>query len=97
MNCLWLIIILALCGGNFCGCDEASFGCGKNDSRGRDRDGCGCRRDDRRENRRDERRDCRRDDGCGCDDGRRRGVSSLPPFGRNSDGDTCGCDIQEDN
>lgn len=94
MNCLWLIIILALCGGNSCGVEEDSCGCSKNNCRGRDRDDCGCRRD----NRRDDRRDCRRDDGCGCDDGgRRRNVASMPPFGRNSDSDTCGCDIQEDN
>ena len=95
MNCLWLIILLALCGGNSCGCERNggnnnSCGCGRrgddrrnDDRRGRDSD-CGCGRRER-------------EDDCGCDDGqRRRGMTSMPAFGRNQDSDTCGCDIQEE-
>lgn len=95
MNCLWLIILLALCGGNSCGCERNggnnnSCGCGRrgddrrnDDRRGRDSD-CGCGRRER-------------EDDCGCDDGqRRRGMTSMPPFGRSQDSDTCGCDIQEE-
>lgn len=87
MNCLWLIILLALCGGNSGGCagnGGNDNSCGRNrrcnDRRGRDSD-CGCGR---------------REDDCGCDDGPRRRVTSMPAFGRSQDGDTCGCDIQED-
>lgn len=91
MNCLWLILILACCGGQSlfgndqCGCGGNDCGCGNVQSRGgnrrRDND-CGCRV---------------QEDDCGCDDGpRRRSVSSMPSFGRGSDNDTCGCDIQED-
>lgn len=88
MNCLWLIILLALCNGS-CGCDgnngnRNSCGCSRrgDDRRGRDSD-CGCRRE--------------REDDCGCDDGpRRRPMPSMPPFGRSQESDTCGCDIQED-
>lgn len=81
MNCLWLILILACCGGQNCGLGNDGCGCGQSRGGSSRRDnGCGCRV---------------QEDDCGCD-GQRRRVSSMPSFGRNSDSDTCGCDMQED-
>lgn len=81
MNCLWLILLLACCGGQ-------NFSLGN--------DGCGCGRSRGGNSRRDNDCGRRgQEDDCGCDGSRRRGVSSMPSFGRNSDNDTCGCE-QED-
>lgn len=103
MNCLWLILILACCGGQSWGCDNRDdrngCGCGVSNSRRGNRrsdNDCGCRgREDDRD--RDCDRDRDRDRDCGCDDGpRRRSVSSMPSFGRSGDNETCGCENQDD-
>lgn len=62
-------------------CCQGTF-CGSNQS---DDDGCG--------NGVSRRGNGRRERDCDCDCG--RPVTSMPPFGRGAESDTCGCDIQE--
>lgn len=100
MNCLWLLALLACCGGNDngCGCYDNDFQRGGSRSgRGRDND-CGCGGQGRGRNNGGRGRD--NDCGCGrqsrdndwdCNDN-----SSRPVFGRSRDNDTCGCEISEE-